>query len=147
MVNTNVKHNPNPNFNPNPNLNPYPILNQKPNHYPHSNSLLSEISWQEQLSPEQMSDHRWPDIKTRLECTSILSTVCSYLIYHKPSSPYYKGFKMRQHVSLHCPRNTLTSPPFWNHFIGYRSEIALFLRFYFWLSIVFRALLLSIILT
>ena len=59
MVNANVKHNPNPN--PNPNLNPYPTLNQKPNHNPHSNSLLSE---QEQLSPEQMSDHlisEWMD--------------------------------------------------------------------------------------
>ena len=37
----------------------YPI-NQKPNHYPHSNSLLSEVSSQEQLSPEQMSDHQSP---------------------------------------------------------------------------------------
>ena len=34
-----------------PNLNPYPTSNQKPNQYPeaHSNSLLSEISSQEQL--------------------------------------------------------------------------------------------------
>ena len=55
MVNANVKHNPNPN--PNPNLNPYPILNPNPNHYPHSNSLLLEISSQEQLSQEQMLDH------------------------------------------------------------------------------------------
>ena len=31
------------------NPNPYPNLHQKPNHYPHSNSLLSEISSQEQL--------------------------------------------------------------------------------------------------
>ena len=46
MVKANVKHNPN--SNPNPNLNPYPTLNQKPNHYPHSNSLLLEISSQEQ---------------------------------------------------------------------------------------------------
>ena len=67
MINANVKHNPNPNpnlnpnpnpiLNPNPNpnhnLNPYPTLNQKPNHYPHSHSLLSEIS-----SQEQMSDHQ-----------------------------------------------------------------------------------------
>ena len=59
VINANVKHNPNPNPNPNPkrNLNPYPTLNQKPNHYPHSNSLLSEISSPEQLLPEQMSDH------------------------------------------------------------------------------------------
>ena len=41
--NADVKHNPNPN----PNLNPYPTPNQKPNHYPHSKSLLPEISWQE----------------------------------------------------------------------------------------------------
>ena len=53
----NVKRNPNPNPNPKPNLNPYPTPNQKPNHYPHTNSLLSEISSPEQLSPEQMSDH------------------------------------------------------------------------------------------
>ena len=39
--NTYVKHNPNPS----PNLNPYPTPNQKPNHYPHSNTLLPEISW------------------------------------------------------------------------------------------------------
>ena len=58
MVNANVKHNLN--SNPNPNLNPYPILIQK-YHYPHSNSLLLEISSQEQLSPEQMSDH--PDMR------------------------------------------------------------------------------------
>ena len=65
MVNVNVKHNPNPNPIPNPyhNLNPYPSLNQKPNHYPHSNSLLLEISSQEQLPPEQMLDHR------RVKCT------------------------------------------------------------------------------
>ena len=43
--------------NSNPNVNLYRTLNQKPNHYPHSNSLLSEISLQEQLSPEQMLDH------------------------------------------------------------------------------------------
>ena len=39
MVNANVKHNPNPN----PNLNPYNTLNQKPNHYPHSNSVVGDI--------------------------------------------------------------------------------------------------------
>ena len=44
MINANIKLNPNPN----PNINPYPTPNQKPNHYPHSNSLLSEISSQEQ---------------------------------------------------------------------------------------------------
>ena len=55
VINANVKRNPNPN--PNPTLNPYPTPNLKPNHYPHSNSLLPKISWQEQLSPEQMSDH------------------------------------------------------------------------------------------
>ena len=55
MVNANVKHNPNPN--PHPNLNPYPTLIQKPNHNPYCNSLLSEISSQEQLSPKQMLDH------------------------------------------------------------------------------------------
>ena len=58
VINTNVKHNSNPNPNPNPNLNSYPSPNPKPNHYPHSNSLLPKISWQGQLSPEQMSDHR-----------------------------------------------------------------------------------------
>ena len=60
VINTNVKHNPNPNpnLNPDPYLNPYPTPNQKPNHYLHSNSLLPEISWQEQLSPEQISDHQ-----------------------------------------------------------------------------------------
>ena len=57
MLNANVKHNPNPNPNFNPNLKFYPTFNKKPNHYPHSNSLLLEISSQEQLSPEQMSDH------------------------------------------------------------------------------------------
>ena len=57
MVNADVNHNPNPNPNPNPNLNPYPTLNQIPNHYPHSYSMLLEISSQEQLTPEQMSDH------------------------------------------------------------------------------------------
>ena len=72
--NTNVKRNPNPN--PNPNLNPYPTPNQKPNHYLHSNSSLSEISSQEQLSPEQ---------NVRLEyaytCTAdgIKATIYSYL--------------------------------------------------------------------
>ena len=55
VINANVKRNSNPK--PNPNLNPYPTPNQNPNRYPHSNSLLPEISWQEQLSPEQMSDH------------------------------------------------------------------------------------------
>ena len=51
MINANVKPNPNPN--PKPNLNPYyPTPNQKPNHHPNSNSLLSEISSPEQLSPE-----------------------------------------------------------------------------------------------
>ena len=44
--------------NPNPNLNLYPTPNQKPNHYPHSNSLLPDILWQEQLSVEQMLDYR-----------------------------------------------------------------------------------------
>ena len=53
MVNPNIKCNPKPNPNPNPNLNPYPTLNWKPNHDPHSNSLLSEISLQEQLLLEQ----------------------------------------------------------------------------------------------
>ena len=57
VINVNVKPNPNPNPNPKPNLNPYPTPNQKSNHYPHSKSLLSEISSPEQLSPEQMSDH------------------------------------------------------------------------------------------
>ena len=47
VINANVKRNPNPN--PNPNLTPYPTPNQKPNYYPHSNSLLPEISWQEQI--------------------------------------------------------------------------------------------------
>ena len=42
----------------------------------------------------------------------LISGILFYFIYHKPSSPHYKGFKMRQHVSLHWPRNTLTSPPF-----------------------------------
>ena len=48
---TNIKHNsnPNPNPNPNPNLNPYSTPNQKPNHYTHSNSLLLEISSQDQF--------------------------------------------------------------------------------------------------
>ena len=54
VINANVISNPNPS--PNPNLNPYPTSNQKPNHYPHSNYLVPEISWQEQLSSEQMSD-------------------------------------------------------------------------------------------
>ena len=58
MVNANVKHNTNINPNSNPNLIPYPTLNQNANHYPHSNSLLLEISSQEQLSPKQMLDHR-----------------------------------------------------------------------------------------
>ena len=52
---TNLKRSPNPN--PNPNLNPYPTPNKIPIINPHSNSFLSEISWQEQLSAEQMSDH------------------------------------------------------------------------------------------
>ena len=54
MINANVKYNPNSK----PIMNPYPTPNQKPNYYPHSNSLLSEISLQEQLLlPEQMSHH------------------------------------------------------------------------------------------
>ena len=57
LINNNVKRNPNPNPNPNPDLNPFSTPNQKPNRCPHSNSLLPELSWQEQLSPEQMSDH------------------------------------------------------------------------------------------
>ena len=57
VINANVKRKPNPNPNPKLNLNPYPTPNQKPNYYLHSNSLLSEISSPEQLSPEQMSDH------------------------------------------------------------------------------------------
>ena len=57
VVNANVKHNLNPN--PIPNLNPYRTRKQTPNHHPHSNSLLLEISLQEQLSPEQMSDHQY----------------------------------------------------------------------------------------
>ena len=57
VINVNVNRNPNPNPKPKPNLNPYPTPNQKSNHYPHSNSLLSEISSPEQMSPEQMSDH------------------------------------------------------------------------------------------
>ena len=51
VINANVKRNPNPN------PHPYPTPNQKHNHYPHSNSLLPEILWQERLLPEQMSDH------------------------------------------------------------------------------------------
>ena len=56
MISANVKCNPNPN--PNPNLNPYPTLNKNP--------IITltltlccpeEISSQDQLSPEQMSDH------------------------------------------------------------------------------------------
>ena len=85
--------NPNVERNPNPNPNPYtlvlililtlsqtltlPLLsipNQKPpkrlTHHPHSNSLLSELSSQEQLSlniiQEQMSDHRRDLITTYL---------------------------------------------------------------------------------
>ena len=56
VINANVKRNPNPKPNPKINHNPNPTPNQTPNHYPHSNYLLPEI-WQEQLSPEQMSDH------------------------------------------------------------------------------------------
>ena len=56
-VNPNVERKPNPN----PNLILILILTlprtKKPNHHPYSNSLLSEISSQEQLSLEQMSDH------------------------------------------------------------------------------------------
>ena len=44
---------------PNPNPNPYTTLNQKPNDNPRSYSLLQEISLQEQLLPEQMSDHHF----------------------------------------------------------------------------------------
>ena len=55
MINANVKRNSNPN--PNPTLNPYP-LHQKTIITLTLNSLLSEISLQEQLSPEQMSDHQ-----------------------------------------------------------------------------------------
>ena len=61
VVNPNVKRSPNPNPNPNANpyLNPYPTPNlKKPNDHPHSNSLHPEISSQEQLSQEQISDHR-----------------------------------------------------------------------------------------
>ena len=53
MINANVKYNPNSK----PIMNPYLTSNQKSNYYPHSNSLLSEISLQEQLSLEQMLDH------------------------------------------------------------------------------------------
>ena len=58
MVNTNVKHNPNRNRNPNPNLNPHPTRTKKRYHHRHSNSLLLEISSQEQLSQEQLSPER-----------------------------------------------------------------------------------------
>ena len=47
MINASFKRNPNPN--PNPNLNPQPTPNQTSYHYPHSNSLLSEISSEEQI--------------------------------------------------------------------------------------------------
>ena len=107
MVNANVKHNPNPNPNPDPTLNPYPTLNQKPNHYPHSNSLLLEISSQEQLLPEQMLDHRpckrgsgakplagvqessWflanmtPFLSTNFQCNLNISTVKLGMIHNK----------------------------------------------------------------
>ena len=46
------------NVTPNPCPNPNPTPNKKPIHYPTCNSVLSEISSQEQLSPEQMSDHQ-----------------------------------------------------------------------------------------
>ena len=68
VINANVKQNPNPN--PNPNLNPYPTPNQKQKHYPHSKPLLPEISWQEQLSPEQMSDH--------MQCNTFLGKMHHY---------------------------------------------------------------------
>ena len=73
MINANVKHNPNPN--PNPNLNPYPTLKHKPNHYPHSTSLSLEISSQEQLSPEQLSDHPWET------CWSWLTLLYTHIIF------------------------------------------------------------------
>ena len=56
QINANVKHYPKPNHTPE--VNPYPTPNQKPNHYRNSNSLLSDISSQEQLSREQLSDPR-----------------------------------------------------------------------------------------
>ena len=71
VINVNVKRNPNPN--PKPNLNPYPTPNQKPNHYPHSNSLLSEISSPEQMSPEQMSDHQGVSITQHQVCNKTAS--------------------------------------------------------------------------
>ena len=60
MISANVYLNPNPN----PNLTPYPTPNQKPNHYPHSNSLLSDITSMEQLLPEQMLEHPISSMET-----------------------------------------------------------------------------------
>ena len=59
MLNANVEHNPNPNPNPNPNLNPYLTLNQKRNRYPHSISLLVEISSQGQISDHRLTLGKW----------------------------------------------------------------------------------------
>ena len=75
MINANFKHNSKPNPNPNPNLNPYPSPIQKPNHYPHSNSVLSEISAQEEFLPEQMLDHR---LKFMENC--VCTKMCSHII-------------------------------------------------------------------
>ena len=57
VINANVKRTSNPN--PNPNLNPYPTPNQKANHYPHSNSLLPEISWQAEASEGSEQIKHW----------------------------------------------------------------------------------------
>ena len=52
MINAKLNDKRNPNPNPIPNIRPYPTPNQKPSHYPPSDILLSEISSQEQFSPE-----------------------------------------------------------------------------------------------
>ena len=62
MVNANIKHNP---------LTlPW---TQNPIMYPHANSLLLEISSQEQLSPEQMSDHPHNNPYTHIAIHNLLS--------------------------------------------------------------------------
>ena len=67
-----------------------------------------------------------------------------YQIFHKRSCPECKSSKMLQHALLPCLRNTLILPLFCNHFIGYKSEIALSSKSYFSFSSVSRVLLLTI---
>ena len=67
---------------------------QKPTRYPHSNSLLFEISSQEQLSPEQMSDH--PPKIWKLVLTSTVGSHIGHIIF--PAHRHGHGTEIQKHL-------------------------------------------------